>query len=214
MGREQPSRREPDVAGTGDHAASGAGLSPDVLAGVRRREPDALGALFDAYVDRIYGLALRLLRDRAAAEDVTQEAFLRVHRSCHQLDPTRDPGPWLLTITANLCRERWRRSRRRGEDRTLSLDDDEAPGAFLAAAVVDPAPDPAAAAEATQRQRRLEEAIGHLPENMRLVVLLHAHQGLTHEEIAALVDENPAAVRKRFSRALRRLRELLQDVQE
>jgi RNA polymerase sigma-70 factor (ECF subfamily) len=207
MGRGEPLRRRD--GGNVDRRLGATGpLTRAQLESVRRRDPDALGALFEAYVDRIHGLALRMLRERPAAEDVTQEVFLRVYRACHQLDPARDPGHWLLAITANLCRERWRRRRRRGEDRQLSLDGESSPGAQ----VPDAGPDPAAAAAAAQRKQRLEVALGILPEPLRLVVVLHSLVGLSHEEIAEVLEENPAAVRKRYSRALAKLRDILQDV--
>jgi RNA polymerase sigma-70 factor (ECF subfamily) len=90
--------------------------SRSTLEAVRRRDGDALGALFDTYFDRLFGFAYRLLGDHSAAQEVTQEVFLKVHRAAHQIDPERDPGPWLMTIARNACREHWRK-RRRGVER-------------------------------------------------------------------------------------------------
>ena len=68
------------------------------LAGVRRREPEALAAFFEQHFDRVYALVHRLLGDRHSAQDATQEVFLKVHRAAHTLDPERDPEPWVTTI--------------------------------------------------------------------------------------------------------------------
>lgn len=182
-------------------------LSAADLAQVRDRDPDALGRLFDAYFGRIYSLAFRLMGQAAAAEDITQEVFLRVHRAAHQLDPARDPAPWLLTITTNLCREKWRSRQGRQDKQTLSIDAEPAFAAHLAAAGASPD----LAAEAADSERLLAQALARLPDNMREVVVLHDLQGLTHEEIAGLLAEEAPAVRKRYSRALGRLRELLED---
>src|SRR5262245_22524757 len=98
-------------------------LTREQLEAVRRREPEALGALFERYFDRIYGFVYRLLSDRALAEDVTQEVFLKVHRGAHRIDPARDPGPWLMTIAHNACRDLWRSSAYRMGRRTSALDE-------------------------------------------------------------------------------------------
>jgi RNA polymerase sigma-70 factor (ECF subfamily) len=166
-----------------------------------------LAALFDLHFSRIFNLAFRLLGERTAAEDVTQEVFLRVHRAAHQLDIARDPGPWLLTITANLCREKWRSPEGRQAKQTASLDAKPE----LAAGLAGSAASPDSGVLDADRDRLLGEAIGRLPETMRLVVVLHDLQGLTHEEISGIVGDEPAAVRKRYSRALQKLRELLPD---
>jgi RNA polymerase sigma-70 factor (ECF subfamily) len=182
-------------------------LSKETLEGVRRREQDALGELFEAYADNLFSLAYRLLGDRTAAEDVTQNVFLKVHRAAHQLDPDRDPGPWLTTITHNLCREHWRSWSYKLGRRSRSFED--APD--VAGALRDDGKDPEAEVLSTERGERLQRAILRLPESMRTVVLLHDYRDFTHEEIARIVDASPAAVRKRYSRGLALLRDLLQD---
>lgn len=181
-------------------------LSPADLERVRARDPQALGLLFDACFGRIYSLAYRLMGQEAAAQDIAQEVFLRVHKAAHQLDPQRDPLPWLLTITTNLCREKWRSRQGRQDKATTSLDADpdhtrDVPSAGAA---------PDAALLEAEQGRLLEEALARLPDNMREVVVLHDLQGLSHEQIAGILDEAATAVRKRYSRALVKLRELLQ----
>ena len=182
-------------------------LTAAVLEKVRQRDPQALAALFDHHFRRIYNLAYRLLGEKTAAEDVTQEVFLKVHRAAHQLDVDRDPGPWLMTITANLCREKWRSREGRQAQQTTSLDAKPEVAEIL--------PHGAAAPDSRvldkDRDRILGEALDKLPEAMRLVVVLHDLQGLTHEEISGIVGDEAAAVRKRYSRALTRLRELIPD---
>jgi len=174
---------------------------------VRARDPQALGLLFDTYFGRIYGLAYRLMGNEAAAQDITQEVFLRVYKAAHQLDVSRDPVPWLLTITTNLCREMWRSRQGRQDKQTLSLD---AKPEYTANVVATGANPEQVAMEAEQG-RLLENALAQLPEPMRLVVVLHDLQGQTHEEIAEMIGEAAPAVRKSYSRALLKLRELLQD---
>ena len=181
-------------------------LTPADLEKVRARDPEALGLLFDVCFGRVYNLAYRLMGQEAAAQDITQEVFLRVHRAAHQLDPTRDPVPWLMTITTNLCREQWRSRQGRQDKATASLDADPDRTRDVPSAAAAPDADLVEA----DRRRLLEDGLARLPDAMREVVVLHDLQGLSHEQIAHMMDEAATAVRKRYSRALARLREIMQ----
>jgi RNA polymerase sigma-70 factor (ECF subfamily) len=181
-------------------APAESGISRETLVGVARREERALAELFEFSFQRVYALAFRLLGDHAAAEDAVQEVYLRVHRAADSLDPDRNPLPWLTVIAQNVCRDVLR-SRKRKDGRTVSLDDDSAPARELASH----GPDPQAATLADERERLVQAALERLPEEMRLVVLLHDFHGMRHEEVAEVVGVSHAAVRKRYSRALTRL---------
>lgn len=183
-------------------------LSRDTLEAVCRREPDALAALFECCFDDVYSLAYRLTGEKTAAEDVSQEVFLKVHKAAAQLDPLRDPGPWLTTITYNACREHWRSRGHRLFSRASSLDGESKQGRRL----TNGRRDPERAVEAGEREELVTRALMKLPERMRSVVVLHDYQGMSHEEIARVTGTGHAAVRKRYSRALARLRDELREV--
>ncbi len=173
-------------------------LPREVLERVCARDPEALGAFFDRYFDHVFGLVCRLLGDRTAAEDVTQEVFLKVHRAAHQIDTARDPAPWLAAIATNACRDVWRSGAFRLGRRSASLDDDPA----LAASLGSRSGDPERLAVAREREQKVQQAIAALPEPLREAVVLHDYQGLSHQDIAALLGVEHAAARKRYSRAL------------
>ena len=173
---------------------------------VRARDPVALGAFFERYFDRVYGLVYHLLGERAAAEDATQEVFLKVHRAADQLDPARDPAPWLAAIAHNTCRDLWRSAAHRMRRRSDPIAADGPLPRELAHG-----DDPERAALGAERERLVRAAIARLPEPMRAVVLLHDYQGLNHQEIAELLAVNHAAARKRYSRALKELGRLLEE---
>jgi RNA polymerase sigma-70 factor (ECF subfamily) len=183
-------------------------LSRDTLEAVCRREPDALATLFECCFDDVYSLAYRLTGEKTAAEDVSQEVFLKVHKAAAQLDPSRDPGPWLTTITYNACREHWRSRSHRLFSRASSLDGESKQGRRL----TNGRPDPERATEAGEREELVTRALMKLPERMRSVVVLHDYQGMSHEEIARVTRTGHAAVRKSYSRALARLRDELREV--
>ena len=130
-------------------------LSRSTLEAVRRRDSNALGALFDAYFDRLFGFAYRLLGDHSAAQEVTQELFLKVYRAAHQIDPDRDPGPWLMTVTHNACREYWRKRGRKVEGHSQSLDSDTA----LRETIANGRADPERTTLSSQREALIQRAL-------------------------------------------------------
>jgi RNA polymerase sigma-70 factor, ECF subfamily len=180
----------------------------EVLVGVAAREPQALAAFFEAYFDRVFGLVYRLLGNRAEAEDVTQEVFYKVHRAAHRLDHERDPMPWLAAIAHNACRDHWRSGAYRLGRRSASIEQEPAMHGMLAASS-----DPEREALAAERERLVQAAISELPEMLRVPIVLHDYQGLSHEEVAEILGIRHDAARKRYSRALtalgKRLRETL-----
>lgn len=191
----------------GGEAAARPALTRNTLELVRERNPRALSMLFEFYFERIYGLAIRLLGDRDAAQDVTQDVFRKVYKAAGQLDPERDPGPWLMAITHNTCRDLWRSRGYKLSRRSTPIDE------LAGAAVLREKGDtPEEAVARAERAQRVQAAIQQLPEPYRSVVLLHDYRGLSHEEIAVAVGATYAAVRKRYSRALAKLGELLKDI--
>lgn len=180
-------------------------LTPQQLAAVRAREPVALAAFFECYFDRVYALVSRQLSDRSAAEDLTQEVFLRVSRAAHTIDDGRDPWPWLTTIALNLCRDHWESAATRAGRSAVRLDHD--PG--VAETLPDPGPGPEGRVSTEERARLVQEALLRLPEAGRAIVLFHDWAGLGHDEIAAATGQTHDAVRQQYRRALERLGRLL-----
>jgi RNA polymerase sigma-70 factor (ECF subfamily) len=123
--------------------------------------------------------------------------FLKVHRAAHRLDPARDPAPWLVTITTNVCRDLWRSGAYRMSRRAADVDD-PAVAAVLSSGVNEPE----ARALGAERERLVQEALMDLPEPLRTSVVLHDYQGLDHREVAVILNIAHDAARKRYSRAL------------
>jgi len=143
-------------------------LNRETLLAIRRGAPEALAELFEFVFDRLYGLAFRMLGERAAAEDVIQDVFLRLHRAAGSIDVDRDPLPWLRSITANLCRDHWRSFATKVSTRSEDVDDAAGPGGSLA----DREHDPEERTLATEREVSVQVAIDTLPDDLREVVIL------------------------------------------
>lgn len=176
---------------------------PGLLERARTGKPEALGEFFDLVFDHVFSLVYRLLGERATAEDVTIEVFVKVQNSIDHLDPQRDPVPWLHAIAVNACKDYWRSHAHRMRTASVPLDH------AAALSLVSRTDDPAELAESAERDQLVQEAISRLPETLRVAVVLHDYEGLGHEEIARLCGVGHAAMRKRYSRALEELEILL-----
>lgn len=146
---------------------------------------------------RVFGHAARVLGDRAEAEDVTQEAMMRLWRVAPDWRAGEaQVSTWLYRVTANLCTDRLRR-RRRG----VTFDEIAEPA--------DPAPGPVATLQDAARGDALQAALDALPDRQRQAVVLRHLEGLANPEIAQIMDISPRAVESLTARGKRSLAALL-----
>ena len=154
--------------------------------------------LVDRHAPACLRYATRMLGDRADAEDVAQETFMRVHKSLSQYDERVPFRSWLFAILVNRCRtslsQRIRRERRVVADH----------GEMMLASVP-------STARATELRQDVERALRRLVAEQREAFLLRHVEQLEYDEIARLTGARPSAVRMRVKRACDRLQELLRD---
>jgi RNA polymerase sigma-70 factor (ECF subfamily) len=166
---------------------------------------ESFNRLVLAHQDQVYSLALRFMGQRAAAEDAAQEAFLRAYRAIRTFRGEHFRA-WLLSITANACRDELRRQRRRP---TRSLDDRGTDEDGPALDPADPGLTPEGATLNAELRVALERALLQLPEEWRLVVVLADVHGLSYEEVSQAAGLPLGTVKSRLSRARGRLRDIL-----
>ncbi len=167
-------------------------------------QTQALAELIKRYQSRAMGLVYRNLRNWDLAEDLAQEAFLRVFRAAKRYRPEARFSTWFYRIVANLCTDEVRKSMRRGTENADSLD--------YVAGHSDH--DPVVAHHRKEKQEAVQRAIDQLNERERMAVILHRFEGLSHKEIAEILDSTAAAVESLLVRAYRKLRQLLSDLKE
>jgi RNA polymerase sigma-70 factor (ECF subfamily) len=176
-------------------------LDEALLVRVADGDPAAVRALVGRKLPRLLGLAQRMLGDAAEAEDVAQEAFLRVWRQAPKWRPGQARfDTWLHRVALNLCYDRLRRRRE------IATDDPPE--------VVDEGPAPDRGLEATDTGRRVGEALARLPDRQREAVVLCHYQELGNIEAAAVMGVTVEALESLLSRGRRALRAALADLVE
>ncbi len=186
-----------DAAGTPGERPTADPAEAELVRRARRRDEAAWEALVGRHQEPVFRLAYLILGDAAEAEDAAQEAFVRAYLALARFDETRPLRPWLLSIAANLAR-----NRRRGLGRAWAA----VQRAFLSEPRHhDPPPDGTPASDA----RRLRQAVERLRPDARDVVYLRYFLGLSEAETAATLDIPPGTAKSRHSRALAQLRAVI-----
>lgn len=159
-----------------------------------------MGELYDRYGRIVYSLILRIVRDRAIAEDLVQESFLRVWNRAQAFDSERGAlGPWVLTVARNQALDYIRSVQGRVWNSVASADD-EHPGTFRdwEGDMLDGV-----------RLRQVQSALDKLNENQRAVIELAYFEGLSQAEMAETMKQPLGTVKTWVRSALRTLRDEL-----
>lgn len=166
----------------------------------RSGDATAFAELVDLYKDLVYGLIYRMVRDRALADDLAQDVFLKIHRGLPYFRGEARLSTWIFRIVQNVCVQT--RTRRRPD---VSLEDgqdaDRPPRQF--------------GSEdrefgAIEDRDRLDKALAQLPPNSRMLVVAHYLRGVQDQALAEALDLPLGTVKTHLYRAKRRLRELLE----
>src|SRR5213080_4706598 len=164
-----------------------------------RSQQGALAEIYDRYGRPAYGLALRILRDQALAEDAVQEGFLGVWRTAARFVPERGKAStWILTLVHRRAVDLVRREERRRAD------------------TLEHAPEPGGGAVDEQawlrlQRERVQHALTQLPEQQREAIELAYYGGFTQSELAERLGQPLGTIKSRMFIGLARLRELLGD---
>ena len=172
------------------------GADDRLLARYAAGEADAARRLTERFLPLAYRLAVRLLSDRGEAEDVAQEAMLRLFRAASGWQPGQARvSTWLYRVTANLCTDRLRKT----QPLPLAAAPEVADGRASATDTI----------MAANRQAALQQALAGLPERQRLAVVLRHIEGLANPEIARIMDIGTEAVESLVARGKRSLKAAL-----
>ena len=170
----------------------------------RGGDAGAYGELVRRYQDRVYTLIYGLIQNHDDALDLSQDVFVRAHRSLNQFREEAVFYTWLYRIALNACIDFNRRKRRSVEP--FSLDGDLLSDVGFEPSDRRPSSQPERALENKELGRLLRRAIAGLPEPLRVAVVLHDIEGLQQKEIAALLNCPIGTVKSRIQRGRCELR--------
>jgi len=160
-----------------------------LLRAVASGDPQAFAVLVERYQASFFRLAARTVGDEREAQDCVQLAFFRIFRKARDYRPGLPAAPWLYRILTNACVDAWRRRRHE-------------------VLVAEPHVGATRPADAATRID-LAAALARLPTQTRVVLLLHAMEGLSNAEIAAIRGVSVNTVKTQIARARKQLRALL-----
>ena len=170
------------------------GISPDLamVTAMKSGDQSALAELYDRYSSIVYAIALRVLGDAGAAEDVLQEVFLQLWRKPQAFDAARgNLGAWLAVITRNRAIDSLRR--RKPE---IDIED----------VIVSVAPDLAADADRSRAAEKVRGVLGSMPALQRAALEMAYFEGMSHSEIASKTGEPLGTIKTRIRAGLMTLR--------
>jgi len=173
----------------------------ELMAQVQRRDREAFTRLLDRHLAGLQKFLIRTTGNGADADEVAQEAFLRIwtRADSWQSDRVRFTT-WLFRIARNLAIDRHRR-RRETNDEDLEQ-------------IVDDAPDTAHTIDAERRRKMMQNAIAQLPERQRTALVLCHFDGMSNPDAAAVLDVSVDALESLLSRARRSLKNALRPLIE
>ena len=167
----------------------------DLIQRARRGDAEAFGELVLRYQTSVFNVSYRLLHERAEAEDMTQETFLRARERFKLFDDERAFGPWIRRVAANVCLNHLG-----SQKRTTPLDEERDAGESTR---------PEAQVEVRERSEQIRSALASLPSPYRVVIELRHYQELSYDEIAAELHIPLSDVKSHLFRARKILAEKL-----
>jgi RNA polymerase sigma-70 factor (ECF subfamily) len=165
----------------------------ELIAGCRRGDRSAQRAVYERHADRVYRIALRLTRNEQDAFDVAQETFVRAFERIDSFDGRSRMGTWLYRIATNEALQLFRK--RDTERRHLR--------------VVSEQQEDATRPESEAARQEVDDALEHLSEEHRAILILRYQEALRYDEIADVLEIAPGTVASRLNRARAELRRLL-----
>jgi RNA polymerase sigma-70 factor (ECF subfamily) len=170
-------------------------VGAEVIDRCRRGDRDAFRALYEAYKDRVYSIAVHFLKgDRTTAHDVTQQVFVKLMTSIGQFRADAEFTTWLYRLVVNACIDAQRRSRSR-----LHTSDDQVVGRLTSTQSAD------GRLLADDTTRSVHKALAKLPAIYRATILLRYFDGLSYDDMARALNCTRGTVASRLNRAHRLL---------
>jgi RNA polymerase sigma-70 factor (ECF subfamily) len=170
----------------------------------------AFGKLMRKYEERVQNHCVRIVGDEQEAEDLKQEVFIKVYRSLPNYEHTYGFYTWMYRITQNCCIDRIRKIKRQAQEVSLTPSlDEEGSETSREHTIPDERNVPEKAALNNELKQTIDKALAKLSPKLREIVVLKEQDGLSYEEIGAMLHCSRGTVKSRLFRAREKLQELL-----
>jgi RNA polymerase sigma-70 factor, ECF subfamily len=183
--------------------------SENLMARVAKGDDDAFEILVGRHQTSILNLVYRFIGDRTQAKDLAQEVFLKVWQAAKSYEAKAKFTTWIYRITANLCFNELKSSRRKKWFSFYRYDEDE--GNTIEETLSDGSPTAENLLLARERSRQISDALQSLPVNQRMAMILKRYDDLSYQEIAKILNCSVSAVESLLVRAKRNLQEKLKN---
>jgi len=180
----------------------------------------ALGTLFEKYKRMVYRVAIKITKNHEDANDIVQETFLKVYKSIKKFKMDSSFETWLYRVVVNLSLNTVKKRKRRRELLFDDVSDIEITDKDVASttnelndfpsSVISKKDEPYEYVKRKELSEVVTQAVDSLPSKQKVVVILHEFEGLTHPEIASILECSVGTVRSRLHYARKKLRELLE----
>ncbi|MEL6408531.1 MAG: sigma-70 family RNA polymerase sigma factor [Chloroflexota bacterium] len=180
----------------------------NLITSAQAGDVDAFNQVVLHFQDYVFTIAYRIMNDQSSASDMAQDAFLSAYR---KLDTFKGGSfkAWIARITTNACYDELRKRKRRPQDYLEDKIPDN--GELL---IPSDAPTPEQEAQRSDLNQAIQDCIGALNDDQRIVLVMSDVEGYAYQEIADSVDVSLGTVKSRLSRARTSIRRCLQAVQE
>ena len=158
-----------------------------------RGEDDAWRELVDRFGQKVYSVAYHFTLKREDAEELSQEIFLKIFENLHRYNGDFPLIAWIVSLSRNLCIDRYRRSKR---EKSFRFVQDDAVAPMLTSG-----DDPAADALKKERTKMLFAALAEIPEELAEILVLRDLDGLAYDQIAQALELPDGTVKSRLFRA-------------
>lgn len=184
----------------------------ELIAKCKKHDRDAFNILVQSYQSKIINLAYGMLSNQEDAYDAAQEVFIKVYRGMENFEQKSSFSTWIYRITVNVCNDILRKRTRTAPTVSIyqnSEDEDDRP-----IEIKDSAPTPQEHIEMTETQQLVRDALDELSEEYKAVITLYDLEGLSYDEISAVLKCPVGTIKSRLNRARKILKKNLSEKRE
>ncbi len=184
-------------------------IDGDLVKRAKSGDQKAYDQLVLLYKNAVFGIIFKMVNNKQEAEDLTQEAFIKAYHSINSFNEEYAFSTWLFKIATNNCIDFFRKRKLKtySMDRTIKYKEDEVQQEYA-----DPQPDAERVIIASEKSKKISDAINLLPEKYRVAIILRHQEEKSYDEIAEELNLPLGTVKARIFRAREMLKKSLKDI--